>query len=100
MFHFDSCGKQHMLKYVKKFKAMQHLSWLLDISISSMFHPACSMEQYYPEPTYIETNKVNIYYLELLCHVFKAVQSFIRWREGCGQCDISDDAIETVHVAY
>lgn len=33
MFHFDSCGKQHMLKYVKKFKAMQHLSLLVSPSL-------------------------------------------------------------------
>lgn len=39
------------------------------------------------------------FYLQSLCHVFKAVQHLIRWWEGCSQSDFSDDAIQTIHVA-
>lgn len=37
-------------------------------------------------------------YLQLLRHVLEAVQQLVRWREGGGQRDISDDAIQTIHV--
>lgn len=38
-------------------------------------------------------------YLQLLRHVLEAVQQLVRWREGGGQRDISDDAIQTIHVS-
>lgn len=37
-------------------------------------------------------------YLQLLRHVLEAVQQLVWWREGGGQRDISDDAIQTIHV--
>lgn len=40
-----------------------------------------------------------MFYLEFLGHVLEAVQHFIRRRKGCGQGDISDYAIEAVHIA-
>lgn len=37
-------------------------------------------------------------YLEFFGHVFKAVQDLVRWRQGRGQRDVGDDAIQAVHV--
>lgn len=45
------------------------------------------------------TEDVKRGYLQLLRHVLEAVQQFVRWREGGGQRDVSDDAIQTIHVA-
>lgn len=39
-------------------------------------------------------------YLELVRHVLKSVQHLIRWWEGCGQSDLSDDAIQAIHITY
>lgn len=37
-------------------------------------------------------------YLQFLGHVLEAVQHLIRWRKGRGQGDVSDDAIQAIHI--